>query len=145
MSLIRPSLKILLTILAVLLTLELTFHLVAAPNLRLAKVVFTGDPPRMEGSAGSLLGLRNHEYYFSVDEASVKARLEALPWVKAATVEKKFPDTLVVGLKVRRALAVSLVGGAVLAVDDQGLVFEVRTDTQGLDLPVISGVAFETL
>lgn len=145
MTLVRPLLRLTILVLGVLLVLELAFHLLAAPNLRLTKLVFTGDRPRTDVPLGDLLGLRPREYYFSVDEAAVKARLEALPWVKEASVDRKFPDTLTVGLKVRQALAVSLVGGAVLAVDDEGLVFEVRTDAQGLDVPVISGVAFEAL
>jgi cell division protein FtsQ len=145
MTMLRPLLKVTIATLAVLFVLELAFHLVAAPNLRLSKLVFTGDRPKTDGPLGALLGLRDREYYFSVDEAAVKVRLESLPWVKSATVDKKFPDTLSVGLQVRRALAVSLVGGAVLAVDQDGLVFEVRTDARGLDVPVISGVAFEAL
>jgi len=145
MALIRPILRSILAVLSVLLVLELAFHLLAAPNLRLTKLIFTGDRPRTDGAVGDLLGLRPREYYFSVDDATVKARLEGLPWVKEAKVDRKFPDTLTIALKVRRAVAVSLVGGAVLSVDDEGLVFAVGTDAQGLDVPVISGVAFESL
>jgi len=142
---VRPLLKLTLATLAVLLVLELAFHLVAAPNLRLSKLVFTGDRPLLDGTAGDLLGLRDHEYYFSVDEKALQARLEAQPWVKSARVDKRFPDTLAVDLKVRQALAVSLVGGSVLSIDDQGTVFRVGTDARGLDVPVISGVTFESL
>ncbi len=145
MTAIRPVLKGFIGLLVVLLVLELAFHLVAAPNLKLAKLVFLGDRPRLESSVGKLLGLRDHEYYFSIDEGMLKSRLEALAWVKTARVEKSFPDTLTVELEVRKALAVSLVGGAVLSVDEDGWVFDVRTDSQGLDLPVISGVTFESL
>jgi len=141
----RPALHLTIGGLLVVLVLELAFHLVAAPNLRLAHLVFTGDRPRLDVPAGTLLGLRDREYYFSIDETTVRSRLEALPWVKAVKVEKKFPDTLAVDLRVRQPLAVSLVGGAVLSIDDEGRVFEVRTDSRGLDLPVISGVAFESL
>jgi cell division protein FtsQ len=139
----RPALRLTIIVLLVLLALELAFHLLAAPNLRLAKLVFTGDRPRETSAA--LLGLRDGEYYFSVSETAMKTRLEALPWIKTARVDKKFPDTLVVNLSIRKPLAVSLVGGAVLSVDETGLVFDVGTDARGLDLPVISGVAFETL
>ena len=145
MTLVRPALKILIALLCGLLVLEMAFHLVAAPNLRLSKLNFTGDHPHVEANLGGLLGLRDHEYYFSVDEAAVKSKLEALPWVKTAKVEKRFPDTLTIDLKVRQTLAVGLVGGAVLSIDDKGFVFDVRTDAQGLDVPVISGVAFESL
>ena len=144
-SFVRPTLKVTIALLVVALILELAFHLVAAPNLRLSKLVFNGDRPRIDTSAGALLGLRDQEYYFSVDEATLKARLEAFPWVKKAVVAKRFPDTLTVDLQVRKALAISLVGGAVLSMDEEGWVFDVRTDARGLDLPVISGVAFESL
>lgn len=145
MTLVRPLLRALIAVLSVVLVLQLAFHLGAAPNLKLTKLVFHGDRPRTEVPLGELLGLRSQEYYYSVDEASVKARLEAQPWVKSVRVQKKFPDTLVVDLKVRQPLAVSLVGGAVLVIDDAGLVYEVRTDARGLDLPVVSGVTFESL
>lgn len=139
----RSALRTAIVVLLALLGLELAFHLLAAPNLHLAKLTFTGDRPR--DTSASILGLRVGEYYFSVDESAVQARLEAQPWVKSAHVEKKFPDTLSIGLVTRKPLGVSLVGGAVLSVDDTGLVFDVGTDARGLDLPVISGVAFETL
>ncbi len=139
----RPALRLTIYVLLGLLALELAFHLLAAPNLRLAKLVFTGDRPRQASAA--LLGLRDGEYYFSVDETAMKTRLEALPWVKSAKVDKKFPDTIAVNLVIRKPLVVSLVGGAVLSVDETGLVFDVATDARGLDLPVISGVAFESL
>jgi len=145
MTAVRPALKGLILLFSVLLALELAFHLGAAPNLRLTKLVMTGDKPLAGTSAVDLLGLRRGDYYFSVDEAAVKSRLLATAWVKAAEVRKKFPDTLAVELKVRQPLALSLVGGAVLPVDDEGVVFDVRTDAQGLDLPVISGVTFESL
>jgi cell division protein FtsQ len=144
-TLARPLLRIAIVVLLVLLGLELAFHLVAAPNLRLAKLVFTGDRPRTDENLGGLLGLRDREYYFSIDEEVLKARLENLPWVKAARVERRFPDTLAVDLKVRQPVALGLVGGAVLSIDRQGMVFEVRTDARGLDLPVVSGVTFESL
>jgi len=142
---LRPALKLTIVLLAGVLVLELAFHLAAAPNLRVSKLVFTGDRPLMDATPGELLGLRDREYYFSVTEAGVKTRLEAQPWVKSAEVKKRFPDTLTIDLRTRKAVAVALVGGAVLAIDDEGLVFETRTDARGLDLPVISGVTFESL
>src|SRR6185312_13821833 len=42
---------------------------------------------------------------FSVDPAEAKARLEALPWVRAAAVERRLPDTLFVRLAERQPLA----------------------------------------
>lgn len=145
MSRARTLLHGVLAVLAGVLVLELAFHLVASPNLRLTKVVFTGDRPRFEGPVARELGLREREYYFSVDDAAVEAHLRDLPWVKSARVERRFPDTLAIDLRLRQALAVCLVGGAVLAVDEQGLVFGASPAAQGLDLPVISGVTFESL
>lgn len=143
---LRTSLRFLILGLGVAIVLELAFHLAVAPNLRMTKLVFSGDRPRLDGvSPSSLLGLRDREYYFSVDENAVEQRLDSLAWVKNAIVKKKFPDTLLVNLAVRKPLALSLVGGAVLVIDDTGLVIDVRTDAKGLDLPVISGVTFEAL
>lgn len=145
MTWLRPALKAIIATLVAVVVLQLAFHLAAAPNLRITKLVFTGDRPRVDVGLGGLLGLRDREYYFSVDESKVSERLRSLPWVKEAHATKRFPDTLAVDLRVRRPLAVSLVGGAVLVIDNQGLVYEVRTDARGLDLPVISGVTFEAL
>ncbi len=139
----RPALRTVIVILLIMLGLELAFHLLAAPNMRLAKLTFAGDRPR--DASPALLGLRSGEYYFSVDEVAVESRLTAQPWVKSARVEKRFPDTLAISLVTRKPVGVCLVGGAVLSVDENGLVFDVGTDARGLDLPVISGVAFESL
>lgn len=55
-----------------------------------------------------------------VDPAAVKARLETLPWVRAAAVERRLPGTVHVRLVERRPLAVWQRNGAFVLIDQHG-------------------------
>jgi len=58
----------------------------------------------------------------SVDPVEAKARLEALPWVRAAAVERRLPDTLFVRLAERQPLAIWQNKGHLALIDVEGAV-----------------------
>lgn len=138
-----------LVILLGILTLEVAFHLWAAPNLRIQKIVFDGPSPIGDLELMKLLGLRPREYYFSIDEQDLEKRLSQLPWVRKASLQKTFPDTLKVSLSLREPLALGLASvqnrSAVLLIDSEGVVYDIRPTANNWDLPVVSGVVFESL
>ena len=83
------------------------------------------------------------ESVFAIDLAAVEQRIERLPWVRKALVQRKPPDRLVVVLEERKRLAwIDL--GAVYCIDqDQVLLPGERQQGEALselNLPLISGV-----
>jgi cell division protein FtsQ len=75
------------------------------------------------------LGVKHNSPILAVDPAAAKARLEALPWVRSAAVERRLPDTIHVRIVERVPLAIwqnhrqrRLIDrdGAVVRLDDLG-------------------------
>ncbi len=92
-------------------------------------VLVTG---RSETSREALLGAMQVERgapIMAYDFNEAKERIEALPWVLSARVERLLPDTLVAHLIERRPMALWQKGGKFYLIDDEG---EVITD-RGLD------------
>lgn len=56
----------------------------------------------------------------SVDPAAAKARIEAIPWVRSAAIERRLPDTVYVRLVERRPLAFWQRNGKLVLVDREG-------------------------
>ncbi len=59
---------------------------------------------------------------FAIDPAVTKRRLETLPWVRAASVERRLPDTLYIRLTERQPLALWQRQGKHVLVDREGAV-----------------------
>ena len=124
-----------------------------------AVAVFTGatwattrsallDVDHIEVSGGTVItpdqamagaGLRRGEPMLSVDTARAARRLEGLPWVATAVVERAFPNTVRIHLAERTAAAVAArpAGGWVL-LDRGGRVLAERPDRPA-NLPEIIG------
>lgn len=128
------------------LALELVFHLVLEPNMRIKRIVITGDLAPGDGEVFEWTGIRKDDYYFLIDEETLRKRLSRMARVKEARVEKLFPDTVSLFLMARKPLAVALVevGSKTEAAcfDEEGVVFALQRELKQWDLPVISGVQF---
>jgi cell division protein FtsQ len=124
-----------------------------------AVAVFTGatwtttrspllDVDHIQVSGGALVtadqaitgaGLRRGEPMVSVDTAAAERRLERLPWVNTALVERAFPNTVRIRLTERTAAAgAARPGGGWVLLDGGGRVLAERPDRPG-DLPEVTG------
>lgn len=73
----------------------------------------------------------------ATDGEKIVARLEGRPWVKAVTVTKRFPDTVVIEVAERVPAAVAATDRGRVLVDNDGLVIGPTTLAHGF--PVIVG------
>jgi cell division septal protein FtsQ len=132
--------------LAVFLCGELAFHLWLSPRLRVRNISIQSDLSLSQEEILAAAGLGGAPSYFSVREQELAQRLSALPAVRGVEVHKRFPDTLQLTLTARRAVALLLhdaEGASMpLAVDEEGVVFQMGLSVADWDLPVISGVKF---
>ncbi len=76
------------------------------------------------------------------DPGSVEAALARHPWIETVEVRRALPSSLVVKVTERRAVALVDLGGLYL-VDDRTRVFKRAAPGDGLDLPVVTGIARE--
>ncbi|MBO6562039.1 MAG: FtsQ-type POTRA domain-containing protein [Nisaea sp.] len=72
-----------------------------------------------------------------VDLAALKARVDALPWVRTATIERRLPDTLFVRLEERTPLALWQRDGELTLIDDLGVEVPGQNPRRFADLPIV--------
>ena len=74
-----------------------------------------------------------------VDLAALRREIEALPWVRAASVGRRLPDTLWVRLDEHRPIARWMDGARQVLVSDAQQVFQVRNAARYKELPLLFG------
>jgi cell division protein FtsQ len=78
------------------------------------------DPEELRAA----LGLQTGVPLLAVDPRAVKARLETLPWISQASVERLLPDTVFVRLHERQPLALWQQSGRFALIDSRGAVIQ---------------------
>jgi cell division protein FtsQ len=76
---------------------------------------------------------------FAVDLAAAQTRLEALPWVRSAVIERRLPDTIFIRLSERRPLALWQHDAKMVLIDRRGTVIAVKSLHRFAKLPLVVG------
>ncbi|MDR1210992.1 MAG: FtsQ-type POTRA domain-containing protein [Spirochaetaceae bacterium] len=147
-------LKRLLLVLAIILAVELVWLFGITPCMPFNHIEVRGLPELGDAEVIARAGIVSSSSFVNFNSAAAARALEELYMVGEALVEKRFPDTLRVILKPRRACAMAFAEyrGKVSPVffDQEGVVFRIGAaegELQALSerLPIISGLVFEGL
>jgi len=111
----------------------------AALGLRVGDVMVEGRNETQPAALATALGIRRGEPLLTVDLGAVKARLEALPWVLSASVERRWPQLIYVKLAERSPLALWQQGGKIRLIDTAGTVIEGADTGRYANLPFVVG------
>lgn len=111
----------------------------AEVGLKLANVHVIGRQRTQADEILDAVALRQGEPILDFDPHAARARLEALPWVREATVERRLPDLIYVTLEERRAMALWQLDGQLSVVDQEGQVIPVARPEDFTGLPLIVG------
>lgn len=76
---------------------------------------------------------------FSVDPQQAKSALEALPWVRQASVERQLPNTIFIRLQEREPLALWQEQGAIRVIDQRGEIIDGIEPRRFAHLPMVVG------
>jgi cell division protein FtsQ len=111
----------------------------ANAGLRLGKVVVDGrlHTPREELVAS--LGVQLGQPMLEIDPQALKAKLEALGWVRSALVERRLPDQLYIRLSEAEPVALWQHDGAFRLIDRAGQVIDKAEASAFSQLPVLVG------
>jgi cell division protein FtsQ len=113
--------------------------LVARPDLVLVEhLEFVGADHADERALRHLADLQNGTSWWLADTEAVRRGVERHPWVRSATVERVWPDTLRVTVDERVPVAL-LAMDRTYVLDEDGVPFLVA-DGRELDLPLILGL-----
>lgn len=119
--------------------LEAFYQLTADSGLSVQDVLVTGRQRTAPGRVLAALEVARGAPILAVDPLGAKARLEALPWVRRATVERRLPEVLFIRLVERQALALWQLDGKVSVIDDEGEVLAQADPADFAELPLIVG------
>lgn len=126
---------------------ELLYHLVLTEQIVIREVLVDHDGPLGRSEILELAAVGEGSSYLRLDPVAAAARIEDHPGVRRAQVRKVFPDTLQISVDARQPLVISFaaVGDRELpvAIDEEGVAFQLYRDIEEWDRPVLSGVRFE--
>jgi len=101
---------------------------------------------RVETRASDILAALDAERgspLLAIDVAGAKARLESLPWIKSAEVERQMPSTLRVRVEERKPFALWQVGQRLSVIDREGVVIVKDNVARYADRPLVVGEGAE--
>ncbi|HHU37107.1 MAG TPA: FtsQ-type POTRA domain-containing protein [Treponema sp.] len=140
-------LKVLIAILAVFLLAEFAFYLLVIPTTSTIRMTIQGSSSVGYDEICAITGITGREKWFSFDTVSNAARLASYPRFESVSIEKKFPDKIVVTVTERQPVAIgfgTLNNKTVpVVIDRNGVVFSVGFLPDTNNLPVITGIRFE--
>lgn len=108
-------------------------------GLAVHDVLVTGRNRTPQDAVLGALDVRYGTPILSVDLAAAKAKLEALPWIEKAAVERRLPNRLFIQIEERRPVARWRHQGRTYAVDRNGVAIHVRPDAGFDRLPLVTG------
>jgi cell division protein FtsQ len=115
-----------------------------SPLFAITEIRFAGLDHATERELLRRSGLSLGENLFHADLARASKAIEAHPWVASARLERRLPSRVIASVvEYRAVLLVQL--GALYLLDDQGQLFMRKAPDDGIDLPVVTGLAREDL
>lgn len=141
------AIRVLLGFLVAFLLAELAFYLVVIPATSTVRLTVEGAPSVGYDELCSIAGIDGTERWIRFNTAATAARLASNPLFESVTVEKKFPDRVVISVEERVPVAVSLsvVNGRTVPVeiDRKGVAFRIGRLPSKTALPMVTGLTFE--
>ncbi len=111
----------------------------ASAGLSVEDVLVEGRNRTRSEAILATLGVARGTPILAFDPHAAKVRLEALPWVREATVERRLPDTVFLRLSERTPMALWQSDGKLAVIDGDGQVIPGAKATAFATLPVLVG------
>lgn len=113
-----------------------------SPLLDVDRIAVRGAEGPRADQVRAASGIEVGEPLVDVDAGAAVRRIEAVPWVADASVERRWPDGVAVRVEVRSPVAVVGEGADAVLVDGDGRAIDLAPSSgSGADLPVVEGAA----
>jgi cell division protein FtsQ len=113
----------------------------ASPAFALNEIRFTGLAHAQESDLLARSGLTVGENVFRADLARAARGIESHPWVESALLTRRLPGTIVVEVLEHHPAALVQIDKIVYVLDEEGRLFKRAAPEDGLDVPMITGLA----
>ena len=111
----------------------------ADAGLRVREILVVGRRQTRRDALLDAIRLAENAPILAFDPETARRRIEALPWVRSAIVERKLPATVLLHLDERRPLALWQHQGRFSLIDDEGKAIEERDFERFSDLVLVVG------
>ncbi len=113
-----------------------------SPRFALTTIAFEGNAHASDLELSRIGGLTLGQNLLKLDALAVERLIAVHPWVKAARVNRRFPQRLEVEITEHRPVAMVSLGDLYL-VDEDGEPFKRVQPSDALDLPIVTGIERE--
>lgn len=118
---------------------KITTAIAEATGATVQKIEVTGLTHTSQAELLQALGLGRGSSLVGFDASAARARIEQLPWVRLASVERQLPATVRVRIYEHLPLARVISGSDVLVLNQQGQVVIADTNNAFVGLPLLQG------
>jgi cell division protein FtsQ len=108
-------------------------------DLVVADVLVAGRHHTAKEALTKALGVRLGTPILAIDLDAARSRVEALPWVASASIERHLPDTVYLRITERRPIARWYSGGKMHVVDRDGIAIALSDTASYERLPLVTG------
>ncbi len=115
-----------------------------SPRFALKETVVEGNVRRPKEAILDEGGVTLGKNVFAIDLDAAKRKIEADPWIAEATLGRRLPDTVLISVKERTAVAIVALDDSYL-VSPTGEVFKRVEPGDPSDLPVVTGLAADAI
>jgi len=131
--------------LSVLTVISLTFvmlynYLLNSPYMRLEHVEIHGVDENIRNELLQTCGLTSEQGLLGLKLESLKMEMEKHPWVRTATVQRRFPDTLIVQVEKQEPVMLVLLD-QIFYMNIQGELFKPVMSSEEIDFPILTGLS----
>ena len=131
--------------LSVLTAISLTFvmlynYLLTSPYMRLEHVEFHGAGEDIKNELLQTCNLTSEQGLLGLKLENLKKKLEQHPWVRTATVQRRFPDTLIIQVEKHEPVMLVLMD-QFFYMNRQGELFKGVLPSEEMDFPILTGLS----
>lgn len=145
----KQLLKIVILLVLIFLAGNSIYYLFILPFNSTAKIQLSGIDTILEADLKKAIGLTGTEKWGKLDKDALLHRITSYPLVAEARVVKKYPDKVLIEITERKPVGMLLatVGGRTIPmeIDKTGTVFKIAFKKDRQELPIISGLSFQTI
>jgi cell division protein FtsQ len=110
-----------------------------AVSVALDRLIVDGRNRTSRESLRGALQIKRGDNLLAADPWAIKKRLEALPWIRSATVERRYPNSMVVTVVERNPIARFRDKSGTVLVDENGALIKVAPEQEHENLILLAG------
>jgi len=131
--------------LSILSVVSLTFvmlynYLLTSPYMKLENVEIHGVDEAIKNELLQMCGLTSEQGLLSLKLESLRKKMEKHPWIRTATVERRFPHSLIVQVEKEEPVMLVLLD-QLYYMNKQGRLFKPVLPAEEMDFPILTGLS----